>query len=69
LYGNREISRSADFGTAAYAENIAGHALVGCASSAAFGGSCESGALSGAVGSALSPISHELFPHASTDLG
>jgi hypothetical protein len=27
------------FGTAAYAENIAGHALVGCASSAASGGS------------------------------
>jgi RHS repeat-associated protein len=59
-----------DFGTpAAYAENIAGHALVGCASSAASGGSCESGALSGAVGSALSPITNDLFPNASTDLG
>jgi RHS repeat-associated protein len=34
--------------------NIAGHALVGCASSAAGGGSCRSGALSGAFGAALS---------------
>jgi RHS repeat-associated protein len=34
--------------------NVAGHALVGCASSAAGGGSCQSGALSGAFGAALS---------------
>ena len=57
------------FGTPAYAENVAGHALVGCASSAASGGSCESGALSGAVGSALSPVTNSLFPDARTDLG
>ena len=57
------------FGTAAYAENIAGHALVGCASSVASGGSCESGALSGAVGSALSPVTDKLFPDARTDFG
>jgi hypothetical protein len=57
------------FGTPAYAENIAGHALVGCASSAASGGSCESGALSGAVGSALSPLTRDIFPNARTDLG
>jgi hypothetical protein len=47
----------------------AGHALVGCASSAASGGSCESGALSGAVGSALSPLTRGIFPDARTDLG
>jgi hypothetical protein len=34
--------------------NVAGHALVGCASSAAGGGSCRSGALSGAFGAAMS---------------
>jgi RHS repeat-associated protein len=43
-------------GTAQYAENVAGHALVGCASSAASGGSCESGALSGAVTAAAGPL-------------
>jgi hypothetical protein len=58
-----------DFGTPAYAENVAGHALVGCASSAASGGSCESGALSGAVGSALSPLTAKVFPDARTDFG
>jgi RHS repeat-associated protein len=45
-----------DFGTPAYAENVAGHALVGCASSAASGGSCESGALSGAVTAGAGPL-------------
>jgi RHS repeat-associated protein len=34
--------------------NVAGHALVGCASAAAGGGNCGSGALSGAFGAALS---------------
>jgi RHS repeat-associated protein len=47
---------SAQFDPAAYAENVAGHALVGCASSAATGGSCESGALSGAVSAGASPL-------------
>ena len=59
------------FGTPAYAANVAGHALVGCASSATSGGSCEAGALSGAVGSALSPLvsgPSGLFPDAKTDL-
>jgi RHS repeat-associated protein len=41
---------------AAYAENVAGHALVGCASPVASGGSCEPGALSGAVTSAAGPL-------------
>ena len=43
------------FGSDAYAVNVAGHALVGCASSAASGGSCGSGALSGGLGAAAGP--------------
>jgi hypothetical protein len=34
--------------------NVAGHAAVGCASSVASGGSCQSGAMAGAVGSMFS---------------
>jgi hypothetical protein len=46
-----------DFNTpGAYAFNVAGHALVGCASSAASGGSCESGALSGGITAAAGPL-------------
>src|SRR6267154_3002364 len=67
--GAAHAMASPQFDPAAYAENVAGHALVGCASSAASGGSCESGALSGAVGSALSPITNNLFPNARTNLG
>jgi hypothetical protein len=44
------------FGTLQYAENIVGHAAVGCLSSVASGGKCESGALSGAAGSATAPL-------------
>jgi RHS repeat-associated protein len=40
--------------------NIAGHAAIGCASSAAQGGSCGSGALSGAAGAAIAPVLGEL---------
>jgi RHS repeat-associated protein len=47
---------SPKFDPAAYAENVAGHSLVGCASSAASGGSCEAGALSGAVSAGASPL-------------
>jgi RHS repeat-associated protein len=54
---------------AAYVENVASHALVGCASSTASGGSCQSGAMSGAVGSALSPITQSIFPDARNDIG
>jgi RHS repeat-associated protein len=56
-------------GSEAYAINIAGHAAVGCASAVASGGECGSGALSGAVGSALSPLTVKAFPDAGTDLG
>jgi RHS repeat-associated protein len=38
-----------------FALNIVGHAAVGCASQAASGGSCQSGALSGAAGSIAGP--------------
>jgi hypothetical protein len=48
------------FGTADHVANIAGHALVGCASSVAQGGRCGPGALSGAVGSFASPLLRRL---------
>lgn len=38
-----------------FAANIAGHAIVGCASTAAQGGSCGSGALAAGFGAAASP--------------
>jgi hypothetical protein len=41
---------------AAYIENVAGHALIGCASSAASGGSCASGALSAGISDAAGPF-------------
>jgi RHS repeat-associated protein len=44
------------FGTDLYAFNVAGHALVGCASSVASGGSCQSGALAAAVGAGAAPF-------------
>jgi RHS repeat-associated protein len=44
------------FGTDQYFESVAGHALIGCASVAASGGSCESGALSGGITSAAGPF-------------
>ena len=56
-------------GTPEYAFNVAAHAAVGCASSVASGNSCGSGALSGSVGSALSPITNTVFPEARTDIG
>src|SRR5262249_43732355 len=40
------------FGTAEYFENVAGSALVGCASAAASGGKCGAGALSAGVSAA-----------------
>jgi RHS repeat-associated protein len=48
--------RSPDFNPGMYAANVAGHAAVGCGSSLASGGSCQSGALSGAMGAAVSPL-------------
>ncbi|CCD96150.1 membrane hypothetical protein [Bradyrhizobium sp. ORS 375] len=57
------------FGTDKYFANVAGHALVGCGSSVASGGDCKSGALSGAVGSALSPLTNAIFPGAQSSIG
>ncbi|MGL5166694.1 MAG: RHS repeat-associated core domain-containing protein [Afipia sp.] len=61
------------FGSEADAVNIAGHALVGCGSSIAAGGSCGSGALAGALpsfaGSALRGQSFEVRLVANTVLG
>jgi hypothetical protein len=48
------------FGTEAHLFNIAGHALVGCASSALQGGKCGPGALSGAAGSFATPLLRDL---------
>jgi RHS repeat-associated protein len=44
------------FGTLQYAENIAGHAAVGCMSAVISGGACGPGAVAGAAGSAVAPI-------------
>jgi uncharacterized protein YcfJ len=44
------------FGTDKYFANVAGHALVGCASAAASGGKCGPAALAGGVGSAAAPF-------------
>ena len=62
-----------DFGTPAFnpvahAENVAGSALVGCASSAISGGSCGSGAAAAAVSAGLAPVTNSLFPNAGADL-
>lgn len=43
-------------GSEAFAFNVAGHAAVGCGSALASGGSCASGALSGAAGSVATSL-------------
>src|SRR5262249_26183636 len=43
-------------GPASFLENVAGHALVGCASSVASGGTCKSGALSAGVTALAGPF-------------
>jgi RHS repeat-associated protein len=47
---------SPNFNAANYAENVAGHALVGCGVAVANGSSCGSGALSGAVTASAGPL-------------
>lgn len=59
----------AGFNAVAYAENVAGSALIGCASSAASGGSCGSGAAAAAVSAGLAPITNYAFPNAANDFG
>jgi RHS repeat-associated protein len=48
---------------------IPAQAAIGCVSSVASGGSCGSGAASGAVSAGLSPITQGLFPNAANDPG
>lgn len=43
------------FGTADHVANVAGHALVGCASSVAKGGACDEGAAAAALSAAVGP--------------
>jgi RHS repeat-associated protein len=45
-----------------FAESVGANAAVGCVSSVASGGSCGSGAMSAAVGAALSPITNSIVP-------
>ncbi len=45
-----------EFGTSQYFENVAGHALVGCASAVASGGKCGPAALAGGITSAAGPF-------------
>ncbi|NVO15640.1 MAG: DUF637 domain-containing protein [Rhodoplanes sp.] len=60
---------SPDFKPSVYAQNVAGHAAVGCLSSAASGGSCRDGALSAAVGAGVGPLVPTAFPNYRTDAG
>jgi RHS repeat-associated protein len=54
-----------DFGSQAHAFSIASHAGIGCLSSVAAGGNCGSGALSGGVSAAASPVMpSNVFAHA-----
>lgn len=58
-----------NFNPLQYAENVAGSALVGCASSAASGGSCASGAAAAAVSAGLAPVTNSVFQNAQYDIG
>ena len=58
-----------DFLSPRHFANIAGHALVGCLSSVASGGKCQSGAAAAAAGAAGAPLISEVFPHSKTDGG
>lgn len=60
---------SPTIGSNAYFANVAGHAGVGCLSSVASGGSCQSGAMSGAVGAAASPLVRDVFPNPKGNTG
>jgi RHS repeat-associated protein len=60
---------ASDFGSAAFFENVAGHAAVGCAFGAAAGGSCGSGAISAGAGAFAAPLIQEEFPNPQNDFG
>src|SRR5262249_19342518 len=57
------------FGSEAHLFNIASHAGVGCLSSRASGGSCQSGALSAAGGAAVEPVIARYFPDPEGNIG
>lgn len=70
FYGVGELTgHTPAFGTPAYAANVAGHAGVGCLTSVASGGSCQSGALSGAAGAAATPLVNVAFPNPRNNTG
>lgn len=50
-----DMPQPIQFGTGNFFANVVGHALVGCASAMAGGGSCGSGALSAAAGAVVAP--------------
>jgi RHS repeat-associated protein len=52
---------SPEFGTPAYAFNVASHAGVGCLSAVASGGQCGPGALSGGISAAATPLVNDVF--------
>src|SRR5262245_38173330 len=52
--------QSPEFGSNAWAFNVAGHALVGCGQAMASGDKCGPGALAGAVTSATGPVIKKL---------
>ncbi|PKU21515.1 DUF637 domain-containing protein [Telmatospirillum siberiense] len=54
---NAKQTPSEYFGTANYAENVLGHAAVGCAQAAASGGDCASGAAASGLSATATPVS------------
>jgi hypothetical protein len=56
-----------EFMSPAHVANMAGHALVGCASAVMRGGKCGPGALAGAAGSLAAPAIGKAFPNPRTD--
>ncbi len=54
--GAVDVPQPIEFGSTAFFENVAGHALVGCAFGAASGGGCGSGALSAGVTAFAGPV-------------
>jgi hypothetical protein len=56
------LTTSTPKGRFVHIANVAGHAVVGCLSTAASGGKCGSGALSAAVGAAGTPLLASYVP-------
>jgi RHS repeat-associated protein len=56
LSGAHQLGDSMTFGSGAHAAQVAGHMVVGCAQSAAAGGSCRAGALSAGFAAGAGPL-------------